>query len=225
VLLAWDTATDVVTVAVHGEGQVLAHRTGTGTRRHAEVLTPLICDALGAVGARGHDLTEIVAGSGPGAYTGLRVGLVTAQALSLAWGIPAYGVCSLDALAVQAVREHPRRYPDGVLVVTDARRNQVFWARYDGSGSRRAGPSVSAPESVPGGDGPCVGSGALAHREIFPRALEPSRSDAGWLAAGVAAGVIARGPLLPLYLRQPDVTLPAGAKPVLQRTAARTEPR
>lgn len=223
-LLAWDTATDVVTVALHDEGQVLAHRTGSGTRRHAEVLAPLVAEVLAAVGACDADLTEIVAGTGPGAYTGLRVGLVTADTLSLAWGVPAHGACSLDALAVQAVREHPRRYPDGVLVVTDARRNQVFWARYDASGRRRSGPSVSAPEAVPGSDDPCVGSGALAHRSIFRRALEPSRSDAGWLAIGAEAGVIARGPLLPLYLRQPDVTLPAGAKPVLQRTAARQEP-
>jgi tRNA threonylcarbamoyl adenosine modification protein YeaZ len=221
VLLAWDTSTDVVTVALHDGTAVVGHRTGSGARRHAEVLTPLIASLLADAGIRGTDLDGLAVGVGPGAYTGLRVGLVTAEALALSWGIGVRGACSLDALAVQAVSESPRRYPDGLLVVTDARRRQVFWARYNADGARVSGPAVDAPNglsaAIPGtGTLPAVGSGAIAHRERFASTLEPTHPDAGWLAHGLAASTITALPVAPLYLRQPDVTTGSGPKSVLQ---------
>lgn len=218
-LLAWDTSTDVVTVALHDRTTVVGHRTGRGARRHAEVLTPLIASLLADAQMQGSDLDYLAVGVGPGAYTGLRVGLVTAEALGLAWGVPVRGACSLDALAAQAVAEHPHRYPDGLLVVTDARRRQVFWARYNVDGARVSGPAVDTPDAVAAQTSvglPAVGSGAAAHRELFPSALEPTHPDAGWLAQGLTNGTVTPLPVVPLYLRQPDVTVPAGAKPVLQ---------
>lgn len=215
-LLAWDTSTDVVTVALHDGTQLLAHRTGSGDRRHAEVLTPLVGEVLADVGARGSDLSGIAVGVGPGAYTGLRVGLVTAQALGVAWSVPVQGGCSLDALAVQAAHEHPSRFDDGLVVVVDARRRQVFWARYTGDGRRVSGPGVGPPEAVSARGLPAIGSGALLHREVFSQVLEPWTPDAGWLARGLLDGRIAAAPVAPLYLRQPDVTTPTGAKSVLQ---------
>lgn len=220
-LLAWDTSTDVVTVALHDGTAVVGHRTGSGARRHAEVLTPLVVGLLSDAQMQGTELDGLAVGVGPGAYTGLRVGLVTAQALALAWGVPVRGGCSLDALAVQAVAEHPHRYPGGLLVVTDARRRQVFWARYNATGTRVSGPAVDTPDAVANlasaGRGlPAVGSGAAAHRGLFPSALEPTHPDAAWLAQGLTDGTVHALPVEPLYLRQPDVTMGAGAKPVLQ---------
>ncbi|MGA7690651.1 MAG: tRNA (adenosine(37)-N6)-threonylcarbamoyltransferase complex dimerization subunit type 1 TsaB [Jiangellales bacterium] len=220
-LLAWDTSTDVVTVALHDGTAVVGHRTGSGARRHAEVLTPLVAGLLSDAQMKGTELDGLAVGVGPGAYTGLRVGLVTAQALALAWGVPVRGACSLDALAVQAVAEHPHRYPGGLLVLTDARRRQVFWARYNATGARVSGPAVDAPDAVAtvasaGGGVPAVGSGAAAHRGLFPSALEPSHPDAAWLAQGLSDGTVNALPVEPLYLRQPDVTVGAGVKPVLQ---------
>ena len=221
VLLAFDTSTDVVTVALHDGTRVVGHRTGSGVRRHAEVLSPLAAEVLGGAGLSGSRLDGIGVGVGPGAYTGLRVGLVTAQALSVAWSVPARGACSLDAIAVQAFHEHPARFPHGFLVVTDARRRQVFWARYTAEGQRVAGPAVGRADSVPSRELPAVGSGALAHHDLFGETLEPAGPDAGWLARGLLDGSIPAQPVAPVYLRQPDVTVAGAAKPVLQPGAPR----
>lgn len=218
--MAFDTSTDVVSVALHDGSGVVAHRVGRGARRHAEMLSPLVGEVLAEAGVGGPDLDGIGVGVGPGAYTGLRVGLVTAQALGLAWAVDVSGACSLDAIAVQAVAEQPGRLPDGLLVVSDARRRQVFWARYTGQGLRVAGPTVSSPDAVPDRHLPAFGAGALAHPGVFATADEPALPDAGWLAQGLVDGRISPLPVVPLYLRQPDVT-PAGAKSVLQRTTTR----
>lgn len=215
-LLALDTATDVVTVAVCDATGVRGHRAGTGPRRHAEVLAPLVAGALADAGVRGPDLEAVWVGVGPGAYTGLRVGVATAQVLAAVWDVAVHGACSLDALAVQAVHEHPARCADGVLVVTDARRRQVFWARYSGAGVRLDGPTVDAPADVPYRTMPSVGSGALAHPELFPVALPPATPDAAWLARGALAGTICALVVQPLYLRRPDVTTGSRPKTVLQ---------
>lgn len=215
-LLAWDTSTDTVTVALHDGKDVVAHGAGSGVRRHAEVLTPLLAEVLAEGGASGRDLDRIVVGVGPGAYTGLRVGLVTAAALGETWGLPVVGACSLDALAVEAVRQRPQRCRDGLLVVTDARRRQVFWARYDAQARRVGKPSVADPADVDATGLAVVGSGALAHPHVFPDAEGPATPDAAWMARGVVDGVVAEQDPAPMYLRAPDVTRSAGPKDVLQ---------
>jgi tRNA threonylcarbamoyl adenosine modification protein YeaZ len=218
-LLAWDTSTDEVTLALVDGGDVLGQRAGRGARRHAEVLAPLVGELLSAAGITGPDLDALVVGVGPGAYTGLRVGLVTAHALAWTWGVSAVGACSLDAVAVRAVTEHGATCSDGVRVVTDARRGQVFTAAYDGSGRRRSGPTVGDPASICDADVPVVGSGVLRYPQWCTSTLPDDRHadpDAAWLARGVAEGLIEQRDLTPLYLRQPDVTVGAGAKPVLQ---------
>lgn len=215
-LLAFDTSTDVVTVALHDRSRVVGHRTGSGSRRHAEVLAPLVASLLGEAGIAGRDLEGICVGVGPGAYTGLRVGLVTAQTLALAWSVPVTGGCSLDALAVQAHDEHATHLAGGFVVVLDARRRQVFWARYTADARRVAGPQVGVCDAVPARHLPAIGSGALANHELFDDAREPSSPDAGWLAAGIVDGRIAAQPVEALYLREPDVTVASGVKAVLQ---------
>ena len=98
-LLAFDTATPAVTVALHDGEQMLAERTSVDGRRHGELLAPAIADVLADAGRSASDLTGIAVGVGPGPFTGLRVGLMTARALADALGVEISGVCTLDARA------------------------------------------------------------------------------------------------------------------------------
>ena len=101
-LLAFDTATPFVTVALHDGEDVVAERRSSERMKHGEQLAPLIEAVLADAGVVRQDLTAIAVGVGPGPFTGLRVGLVTARTLAFVLEIPVYGVCSLDVLAVEA---------------------------------------------------------------------------------------------------------------------------
>jgi tRNA threonylcarbamoyladenosine biosynthesis protein TsaB len=211
VLLAFDTATPAVTVALHDGEHVVACLTRVDAMRHGELLAPGIAAVLDDAGIVRQDVTAVAVGVGPGPFTGLRVGLVTARTLGLALDVPVYGVCTLDVLAVQA---HDEGAVDGpFLVATDARRKEVYWASYDEEGRRLTGPQVERPAAV-ATDGPVVGSGALLFPEAFPRPVGPAHPDAGWLARVVTDE---RAELLdpePLYLRRPDAAAPGRPKPV-----------
>ncbi|MFC6708093.1 tRNA (adenosine(37)-N6)-threonylcarbamoyltransferase complex dimerization subunit type 1 TsaB [Flexivirga alba] len=120
-LLALDTATSAVTVALHDGAQVIAEESLVDSRRHAETLTPMISSVVAGAGRSPADLTAVAVGVGPGPFTGLRVGLATATTLGLALDLPVYGVCSLDALAyAAAVRGAPAEF----VVASDARRKR-----------------------------------------------------------------------------------------------------
>ena len=147
-LLAFDTATPAVTVAVRDGSAVVAQRSAVDARRHGELLAVQIAGALADCGARRADLTAVVVGTGPGPYTGLRVGLVTARVLASVLDIPLYGVCSLDVIAREAAAGAAGRE---FIVATDARRKEVYWARYSPAGDRICGPAVSAPAELPQG--------------------------------------------------------------------------
>ncbi|GAA4095979.1 tRNA (adenosine(37)-N6)-threonylcarbamoyltransferase complex dimerization subunit type 1 TsaB [Nonomuraea soli] len=210
-LLAFDTATPAVTAALHDGERVLAESTTIDARRHGELLAPLIEKTLAHAGASIRDVTALVAGTGPGPYTGLRVGLVTAQGLATSLGVPAYGVCTLDALAYgSGLREE-------FLVATDARRKEVFWARYSSFGSRLDGPHVDKPADVPVNGLPVVGP--PLYPEILGEPQAPPYPLAGFLAA-LAAGRLAAGERLdeprPIYLRRPDAVEPGAPKKVIQ---------
>ncbi|GAB2452459.1 tRNA (adenosine(37)-N6)-threonylcarbamoyltransferase complex dimerization subunit type 1 TsaB [Xylanimonas ulmi] len=129
-VLSIDTSAAVAVALVSDDGARLASRAVDERRRHAERLAPMIAQALDDAGLDRGDLTAVVAGTGPAPFTGLRVGLVTARTLALALGVPVLGVPSLDALAVQAVADLGLAPDDEALVVTDARRREVYWARY-----------------------------------------------------------------------------------------------
>lgn len=216
VLLAFDTATPAVTVALYdgerADGErVVASVTRVDAMRHGELLAPAITSLLDETWVPRQDLTAIAVGVGPGPFTGLRVGLVTARTLALALGIPVYGVCTLDVLAAQAVDS--RAVTEPFLVATDARRKEVYWASYDGQGARLDGPHVSRPSDVAGA-GPVVGSGALLYPDAFPRALGPAHPDAGVLARVVTDERVELLDPEPLYLRRPDVAAPSRPKRV-----------
>ncbi len=202
-LLAFDTATPAISVAVHDGSRVLGSATGAGAMAHGELLAPAIATALTEAGAAAADLTDVAVGVGPGPFTGLRVGMVTALTLGQTLGLTTHGVCSLDIVAAQAAADL-----DGEFVVaTDARRKEVYWGRYAADGSRLTGPDVDFPDTVAGLGLPVVGRGGqlyadrLAWVESAP--LDPS---AGTLAEIVAAGRVGELPLEPLYLRRPDAT-------------------
>jgi tRNA threonylcarbamoyl adenosine modification protein YeaZ len=212
-LLALDTATPAVTVALHDGSAVVAELSVVDPRRHGEVLAVLVDQVLRKAGAGRADLTDVAVGTGPGPYTGLRAGVVTARVLGSALRVRTDGICSLDVIAAQAAGD-----ADGsdFLVATDARRREVYWARYNGDGERVAGPYVDKPADLRT-DLPVAGEGAVLYPDLGRRALAPRYPAAGQLAV-IAAGRISAGlpPGLPepLYLRRPDAREPGRPKRV-----------
>ncbi|MGQ0717033.1 MAG: tRNA (adenosine(37)-N6)-threonylcarbamoyltransferase complex dimerization subunit type 1 TsaB [Pseudonocardiales bacterium] len=229
-VLAVDTATPAVTAGVlrlpaARLPEVLAERVTVDARAHGELLMPSAGAVLALAGVRLRDLDAVVCGVGPGPFTGLRVGMVTAAALGDALGIPVYPVGSLDAIAYRAGAGTP------LLVVTDARRREVYWARYDGAGARVDGPHVDRPQDVPltgvarvagaaDAMGPSLVVAPAVSSGVPPEVLSvvsPRHPDPLGLLAVVAAQVRAHaspGPLTPLYLRRPDALEPGPVKRV-----------
>jgi tRNA threonylcarbamoyladenosine biosynthesis protein TsaB len=204
VLLAFDTSSPTVTVAVHDGTEVVTEHTSERTMKHGEQLAPLIETALAAADLVRQDLTAIGVGVGPGPFTGLRVGLVTARTLAHVLELPVYGVCSLDVLAVEAVDTGAVGGP--FAVATDARRKEVYLATYDEGGRRLEGPVVDRPATL-AMDGPVVGEGAVLYPESFPARVGPARPGAGWLARVIAEERAELVDPEPLYLRRPDAAV------------------
>jgi tRNA threonylcarbamoyl adenosine modification protein YeaZ len=246
-VLALDTATPASTAAlveVTPDGlSGIAERRTVDPRAHGERLAPEIAAVLADAGLRPRDLTAIVAGLGPGPFTGLRVGLATAASMGHALGIPTYGVCSLDGLGRAAG-------PGRVLIATDARRREVYFATY-ADGERTSGPEVAKPADVAGLLHGAVGSalpagllpgaadesveaeatvaglvdraageGALKYGDLFGVPVEehllyPPGAALVALAADRIRGAAPSEILTPLYLRRPDAVEPSARKPVL----------
>jgi len=186
-----------VAVGLARDERVLASRIVGDTRSHVEMAATTVRDVLASGGVRMRDVTRIGVGVGPGPFTGLRVGIATAQILGQALGVPVIGVCSLDIIALRHAAGLP--YDDGEFVtVLDARRHEVYWARYDASGLRVAGPFVGAPDTLP--MLPAVGPDMPAACPL----------DAGYLASNLDE--LPSVGLEPLYLRQPDADLPSTRK-------------
>jgi tRNA threonylcarbamoyladenosine biosynthesis protein TsaB len=215
-----DTSTPAVTAALalvdpHAAGtkgvEMLAERCTVNARAHGELLAPAIAQVLAEGGASGRDLAALVAGLGPGPFTGLRVGLVTAAAMGQALTIPTYGVCSLDAIGLHTAVP--------TVVATDARRKEVYWALYR-EGGRITGPSVNRPEVVATtGVQQAVGAGALLYADVLglPVLDEPRYPPADGLVALAADRIRGRAAsevLTPLYLRRPDAAEPGAPKAV-----------
>jgi tRNA threonylcarbamoyl adenosine modification protein YeaZ len=212
-VLAIDTSSAAVTAAVvdvsSDAALVRAERVTLNSRGHGEYLAPAIAQCLAEAAAAPGDLAAIVAGTGPGPFTGLRVGLVTAAVMGDVLGIPAYGVCSLDAIAGEQAGP--------LLVATDARRKEIYWARYL-DGARVEGPAVSRPADVVPGTGSMAGAGARLYADAlglplldrdFPSAVALVQRAADRIRAGAPTEL-----LTPLYLRRPDAVEPGRPKAV-----------
>lgn len=214
-VLALDTATPAVLAGVvrldaGGVAHTLAERATVRPRAHNELLVPQIAECLTEAGIARSALAAVVVGTGPGLFTGLRVGMVTAAAFGDALGLPVHGVCTLDAIAAAAA---PPADTD-LVVVTDARRREVYHARYTGT-RRTAGPAVGpitevavGPQTVLAGDrGMCAQlaepAGATVLDIAGPSATGLVRAGAESLRSGDAPTM-----LEPLYLRRPDTAEP-----------------
>jgi tRNA threonylcarbamoyladenosine biosynthesis protein TsaB len=207
VLLALDTATHAVTVALHDGDNVVAKLTTIDPLRHGELLAPSIDAVLRQAGAAVGDLSRIAVGVGPGPFTGLRVGIVTARTLAAARNLPLDGVCTLDVVAFAVRVDEP------FMVATDARRKEIYHARYARPTQRLMQPAVDKPERVASA-GPVAGLGATLYPEWFPRAVPPEHPDAADLARLVVSGAAQLLAPDPLYLRRPDAVEPATRKHV-----------
>lgn len=233
-LLALDTSA-AVSVAVHDGTSVRAALSTYDPRRHAELLVPMVEEALAEAAITRSDLTRIAVGCGPGPFTGLRVGLVTARTLGLVLGVDVHGVTSLDALALQALDAKIVSAGGEFVVVTDARRREVYWARYrsiEGPDGLRpealTQPGVSRPHDVAWQHQPCAGRGTV----LYPDALPPSTVEAVAALRDPSAEAVARIAVTeladgrrprdpaPLYLRRPDAVTPSGPKSVMGRRVA-----
>jgi tRNA threonylcarbamoyladenosine biosynthesis protein TsaB len=220
-ILGIDTSSELSSVALVDADSVITREVLDG-RRHAEVLAVLLREVLDE-GLR----PELIAcGVGPGPYTGLRVGITTAQVLGLAWSVPVVGICSLDAIAAQVSCE------GDFLVTADARRKEAYWARYDRNRRRTDGPHVCRLDELNAEIAALPRFGELsgeAGEPIRPRAAVIARLAGAYRAAGeqIATSDIdlsvhggdcgatadsVRGSRLlaptPLYIRRPDAVAP-----------------
>jgi tRNA threonylcarbamoyladenosine biosynthesis protein TsaB len=197
-ILAFDTATDVATSALVREGQVLGERASRAVRILDDVESLLRESGLRAV-----DIDGIAVGRGPGSYTGLRMGLITARTLSFSLGVPVAGVSTLDALAAGA---------PGAAPVLDGRRGEVF-ALVDGEPA-----CLSAEHLEVEAGGAYVGDGALRYRDLIEEAggRVPPDDDpvhVPWARhhAALARDFGAAEGVEPIYLRLPDAERTLGA--------------
>ncbi|MEV0678475.1 tRNA (adenosine(37)-N6)-threonylcarbamoyltransferase complex dimerization subunit type 1 TsaB [Actinosynnema sp. NPDC050436] len=219
-VLALDTATPAVTAGVvelTADGpRTLARRVTVDAKAHGELLTPHLRDAVAEAGHALADLDAIVCGAGPGPFTGLRVGLVTAAALGQALNRPVYPVPTPDAIALDANTGAP------LLVATDARRKEVYWAAYDAAGRRTDGPHVDRPADVLAklrtSPQQAAGEGARIYADVLGLPLvDAVHPSPGSLVAAVAEELLSGArpaALTPLYLRRPDAVEPTGRKRV-----------
>ena len=230
--LGIDTSTPMVSVALvdkeplpRSDGPILTSPPVLVARcdqlvdnQHGELLAALIDEIFKAAGASMADLGAIGVGLGPGPFTGLRVGIVTAAAISDSLGIPAYGRCSLDVVGKDhSMDEGP------FVVVSDARRRQLYWAVYNEVGGREEGPEIGFPqdiaEHVRGRADEVAGPASTLYADAFEgfRIAAPRWPDAESIAQHAwfpgQAGR-ASDPLTPLYLRRPDAREPGPPKRV-----------
>ncbi len=203
-LLAIDTSAGTSVAVVDRGAGILAQVDESDTRRHAEVIGTLIQRVLAESGVTPTELSGVVAGMGPGPFTGLRVGIAAARAFAFGIGRPVVPLISHDALALDL--------PEPLLVVTDARRREVAWSAYaagDGLGLpvRVAGPSLADPASLQD-----EVDGYAEYRRLDAATIPAG--PLGMLGERLFAAGRAFGPTEPLYLRPPDVTPSAGPKRV-----------
>ena len=222
-VLSLDSAS-IASVALSRDGHVLRETATRDTRSHAEALAPAVRELLAAEALTGLSLDAVLVGTGPGPFTGLRAGLVTARTLGFAWGLPVFGLCSLDAAAHRAAPLVSEQGETEFAVVTDARRKELYWREYtvctDDDGVRAVplgAPRVGPPEDVP--PLPSVGSGTGLYPDRLTRVvpgtaeLHPTAAD----LARAAWDLTSRAETLstdtaPLYLRDSDAKVPASVK-------------
>lgn len=203
-VLAIDTSVGVSVAILRSNGELTQSQAvdhGMQGELTAELISEVVIDSGLDLG----DITDVVVGVGPGPFTGLRVGLVTASVFAHAREIPIHGICSLDAIAFDFAKP--------CVVVTDARRKELYWARYEGK--RIGEPQVSKPENLLAQfpDSEFVGPGAQLYPDLISGKV--SELKAGSLAKLFASGTARLVDISPMYLRKPDAVEPTNRKSVL----------
>jgi tRNA threonylcarbamoyl adenosine modification protein YeaZ len=203
-VLAIDTSVGV-SVAILRSNDEVTQSQAVDHGMQGELTAELISKVVSDSGLKIEEITDVVVGVGPGPFTGLRVGLVTASVFAHAREIPIHGICSLDAIAFD--------YAKPCIVVTDARRKELYWARYEGI--RIGEPQVSKPEVIASQfpDADFVGPGA----NLYPDYVSGNVTElkAGSLAKLFASGSAQLVDFSPMYLRKPDAVEPTLRKSVL----------
>ena len=203
-ILAIDTSVGV-SIALLNKNETIDQFTDTQHGVQGELTAAKITELLNKNSMTAKDLTDIVVGVGPGPYTGLRVGLATAQALGFSLSIPVHGICSLDAVAFE--------FGQPCVVLTDARRKELYWAKYDQGRTNQ--PQVNKPreivELVP--EAQFVGPALNLYPEVISgKQLTLNASALGQLFVSGSAVTL---PVSPLYLRKPDAVEQTNRKSVL----------
>ena len=203
-VLAIDTSVGVSVAILRSNGE-LTQSQAVDHGMQGELTAELISQVVADSGLEISEITDVVVGVGPGPFTGLRVGLVTAAVFAHARNIPIHGICSLDAIALD--------YTQPCVVVTDARRKELYWARYE---DKRIGePQVSKPEDLLAQfpDSEFVGPGAQLYPDFISGKVWELK--AGSLAKLFATGTAQLVDVSPMYLRKPDAVEPTTRKSVL----------
>jgi tRNA threonylcarbamoyl adenosine modification protein YeaZ len=203
-VLAIDTSVGVSVAVLRSNGELTQSQI-VDHGLQGELTADLISQVVTESGLEISEITDVVIGVGPGPFTGLRVGLVTATVFAHAREIPIHGICSLDAIAFD--------YAKPCVVVTDARRKELYWARYEGN--RISEPQVSKPEDLFAqfSNTEFVGPGA----QLYPDSISGSVLElkAGSLAKLFTSGSAQLVDVSPMYLRKPDAVEPTTRKSVL----------
>lgn len=230
----------VLRLGPDGAAEVEASFATEDTRSHAEVLAPGVSGLLADPTVDGPALDAIVVGVGPGPFTGLRSGIAMARTLAFAWSVPLHGLMSLDALAWDVINAAAPESADdhsspegagtqtsqdsaGFVVATDARRREVYWARYSAVGDLLEGPHVGPAAEIR--NAAVYGRGAGLYADVLTGngcTVDPAFAQAQPVAVSLgrmAAHRLHAGQELrdsaPLYLRESDAKVPGPRKRAL----------
>ena len=222
-ILGIDTALGACSVAVLRDGRVLARRHEEMLRGHAEALAPMVRDVMAEAGLAFAELDRFAVTTGPGTFTGQRVGLAFVRALVVALQRPAVGITTLDAIAAEALAESPCRW---AAVVHDAKRDELYFGARSSEGALQEPVLLSAEDAlvrlaqIAEGNGPALvlaGTAAaqvaraLAERGVSPEVSAIAQPDAVFVARLALDVPEPDHPPRPLYLRAPDAKLPAAS--------------
>ena len=205
ILLAIDTSAGT-SVALFRNGVLAAELNVTDNMKHAETVGTAIVSVLTEAGVAAREVQEVVVGRGPAPFTGLRVGIAAAVMFAEGSGAKLSGLVSLDAIALSTLKQRPASETRPLLVTTDARRSEVYWALYSGLSDKGVAIRTEGPQVIK----PAALEELLAARNIDAdtTSLAITGSAVGELALALRAAGQLESDISALYLRAPDAVEP-----------------
>lgn len=200
-MLVIDTSAGT-SVALFRNGKLVAEQNVIDNMKHAETIGSAIAAVLSEAGVAGSSVIEVVVGRGPAPFTGLRVGIAAATMFAEGSGAQLSGVVSLDAIALTALKNQQASESQPLLVTTDARRSEVYWALYSGLSANGVPVRIEGPQVLK----PAALDELLAERGIKPLTTDAVITGAalGELAEALRADNLLERDVTALYLRAPD---------------------